>query len=80
MPRFHKLSPAEITALEQPTLGARAQVAREYDIYGPALRPATMGAPSWPRASGARWCAADSRQRPAGAASRCASAPARAWR
>jgi hypothetical protein len=33
MPSLRKLSEAEIVALEQPTLGARAQVAREYDAY-----------------------------------------------
>lgn len=33
MPRFRKLNPAEIAALEQPMLGARAEVAREYDAY-----------------------------------------------
>jgi len=33
MPRFRKLSAAEIAALEQPTPGARAQIAQEYDAY-----------------------------------------------
>lgn len=33
MPRFRKLSPAEIVALAQPTLDAHAQVVREYDAY-----------------------------------------------
>jgi hypothetical protein len=33
MPSFRKLSPTEIAALEQRPLGARAQVAREYDAY-----------------------------------------------
>jgi hypothetical protein len=33
MPRFRKLSSGEIAALEQPTPGARVQVAREYDAY-----------------------------------------------
>ena len=33
MPRFRKLSEAEIAALDQPALGARAQIAREYDAY-----------------------------------------------
>jgi len=33
MPSLRKLSEAEIAALEQPRIGARAQVAREYDEY-----------------------------------------------
>jgi hypothetical protein len=33
MPRFRKFSAAEVAALEPPTLGARAQVAREYDAF-----------------------------------------------
>ena len=33
MPRLNKLSAPETAALEQPTIGARAQVAREYDSY-----------------------------------------------
>jgi hypothetical protein len=33
MPRFRRLGEAEIAALNQPSLGARAQVAREYDAY-----------------------------------------------
>jgi hypothetical protein len=33
MPRFRKLSEAEVAALRSPPLGARAQVAREYDTY-----------------------------------------------
>jgi hypothetical protein len=33
MPSFRKLSPVEIASLEQPSIGARAQVAREYDAY-----------------------------------------------
>ena len=33
MPAFRKMSPAEIAALDQPSIGARAQVAREYDEY-----------------------------------------------
>jgi hypothetical protein len=33
MPRFRKLSPAEIAALHQSTPGPRAQVAQEYDAY-----------------------------------------------
>ena len=32
MPRFRKLSEAEIAALDQPALGARAQIARELDL------------------------------------------------
>src|SRR5690349_10731304 len=33
MPSLHKLNPAEIGALEQRPLGARAQIAQEYDAY-----------------------------------------------
>jgi hypothetical protein len=33
MPSFRKLSPAEIAARDHPPIGARAQVAREYDAY-----------------------------------------------
>ena len=31
MPSFRKLSPAEIAALDQPPIGARAEIARAYD-------------------------------------------------
>jgi hypothetical protein len=31
MPTFRKLSPAEIAALDQPRIGARAEIARAYD-------------------------------------------------
>ena len=33
MPRLNKLSAPETAALERPTIGTRAQVAREYDTY-----------------------------------------------
>ena len=33
MPQFRKLSMAEIAALDQPAIGARAEIAREYDAY-----------------------------------------------
>jgi hypothetical protein len=33
MPRFHKLTPAEIATLERRPPGARAQVAREYEEH-----------------------------------------------
>ncbi len=33
MPSFRKLAGPEVTALDQPPPGARAQVAREYDAY-----------------------------------------------
>ena len=33
MPSFRKVSPAEIAALDQPAVGARAEIAREYDAY-----------------------------------------------
>ena len=33
MPAFRKMSPAEIAALDQPAVGARAEIAREYDAY-----------------------------------------------
>jgi hypothetical protein len=33
MPSFRKLSPAEIAALDQPPIGARAEIARVYDAY-----------------------------------------------
>ena len=33
MPAFRKVSPAEIAVFDQPSIGPRAQVAREYDAY-----------------------------------------------
>ena len=33
MPSFRKLRPDEIAALDQPTVGARAEIARVYDAY-----------------------------------------------
>jgi hypothetical protein len=33
MPAFRKMSPAEIAARDQPAVGARAEIAREYDAY-----------------------------------------------
>jgi len=33
MPSFRKVSPAEIAALDQPPIGARAEIARAYDAY-----------------------------------------------
>jgi hypothetical protein len=33
MPAFRKMSPAEIAVFDQPPIGLRAQVAREYDAY-----------------------------------------------
>jgi len=33
MPQFRKLSAAETAALEQPSIGARAEIAQEYDAY-----------------------------------------------
>ena len=33
MPQFRKLSMAEIAALDQPPIGARAEIARAYDEY-----------------------------------------------
>ena len=33
MPAFRKMSPAEIAVFDQPPIGPRAQVAREYDAY-----------------------------------------------
>lgn len=33
MPSFRKLSPAEVAALESPSISPRAQILREYDAY-----------------------------------------------
>lgn len=33
MPLFRKLSPAEVATLDQPAIGTRAEIAREYDTY-----------------------------------------------
>jgi len=33
MPAFRKVSPVEIAARDQPPIGARAEIAREYDTY-----------------------------------------------
>jgi hypothetical protein len=43
MPSFRKLGPTEISALEQPAIGARAQVAEEYDDYISAFAPGDYG-------------------------------------
>ena len=33
MPSFRKMSPAEIAVFDQPAVGARAEIAQEYDAY-----------------------------------------------
>jgi hypothetical protein len=78
MPSFRKLSAAETAVLEQPPIGARAELAREYDAYLAEFASAIMVAPNCTRASAARSSVGACTLRLIGAVWRCASVPAAA--
>ncbi len=76
MPSFRKLSPVEIASLEQPSIGARAQVAREYDAYVSAFVVGDYGRAELLAGERSKVVRGRCKLRPAAMASRSASAPA----